>query len=160
VENYDTAPEGSADGSERSVRSNAHMRARQPYGAGRALRHIAVRLAKLVGPSWPLVPVAPSAESARTVTACAACGGDHVCPMDWGELDELQWWVDARCGDCGAWFELVLSNAQAATLDVALDRQVAQIRSAADRLDAERMADQVDAFVTALDRDLIGAGDF
>jgi hypothetical protein len=80
--------------------------------------------------------------------------------MDWGELDQTQWWVQLRCGDCGTWSEVVLSNAQAAVLDVALDRQTAQIRAAADRLDAERMADAADAFVAALQRDLIVAADF
>ena len=83
-----------------------------------------------------------------------------MCPMDWGQLDDSQWWVVSRCGDCGAWSETVLSNAQAATLDLVLGRQELQIRAAADRLDAERMAEQAAAFVTALQRDMIVAADF
>jgi hypothetical protein len=80
--------------------------------------------------------------------------------MDWGEAGEGHWWVQARCGECGVWVETVISNVQATALDVTLDRQLAQIRAAADRLDAERMAAQVDAFVRALERDLIVAADF
>lgn len=80
--------------------------------------------------------------------------------MEWGELDATHWWVAARCGDCGGWSELILSDAEAARLDVVLDRQMAQISAAADRLDAERMADEAAAFVTALHRGLIEAADF
>ena len=144
----------------RAVVSNARMRTRRAYGAGRALRHIAARLAKLAGPVWPVAPVAPVSAPSATIDRCSVCHGDHVCPMDWGEVDEAQWWIVSRCGDCGTWSEVVLSNEQAAVLDVTLDRQVAQIRAAADRLDAERMADQASAFVAALERDLIGAADF
>lgn len=80
--------------------------------------------------------------------------------MEWGAVDDHRWWVLSRCGDCGVWAEVVLTNAQAATLDLALDRQMAEIRAAADRLDAERMADAVDAFAAALRRDLVVAADF
>jgi hypothetical protein len=135
------------------------METGQHYGAHRALRHIVRRLARVFGPTWPLAPVPPATPRAP-LAACAACGGEHVCPMDWGEADELRWWVEARCGDCGAWSETVISNAQAAALDVALDRQEARIRAAADRLNAERMAAEIDVFVAALDRGLIGAADF
>jgi hypothetical protein len=135
------------------------METRRQYGANRALRHIARRLARLTGPSWPLAPVPPAA-ARGVLAACTLCGGDHVCPMDWGETDERHWWVQARCGDCAVWSEIVITNAQAAALDVALDRQVAQIRAAADRMDAERMAEQAEAFVAALRADLIVAADF
>jgi hypothetical protein len=58
------------------------------------------------------------------------------------------------------WAEVVLSNAQAAALDIVLNRQMAAISAAADRLDAERMADAAEAFAAALRRDLIVAADF
>jgi hypothetical protein len=80
--------------------------------------------------------------------------------MDWGTIDDHSWWVRFRCGDCGRWREVVVSNAQAAQLDLALDRQRDVIRRAADRLDAERMAEQVTSFIAALRDDRIVAADF
>ena len=115
-------------------------------------------LANLAGPLQPVAP--PARDRAGAAGACPLCDGDHVCPMEWGAVDDEQWWVRSRCGDCGVWTDVVLSNAQAATLDVALDRQMAQIRTAADRLDAERMADAADAFAAALHCDLIVPADF
>ena len=51
-----------------------------------------------------------------------------------------------RCGGCEARSALVVDNRQAAALDVELDRQLASIRDAAERLDAERMAAEARAF--------------
>jgi hypothetical protein len=116
-------------------------------------------LIRLSGPVWPLAPIAP-ATPAGALASCPLCGGDRTCPVDRGEIDDSQWWAQIRCGECGVWMEVVLSNAQAAALDVALDRQLAQIRRAADRLDRERMGEQVAAFISALRRDLIVAADF
>ena len=83
-----------------------------------------------------------------------------MCPMDWGAVDEASWWLRSRCGDCEVWMELEISNEQAAFLDCALDREMQQIRRAADRLDAERMAEAADSFARALHDNLIVAGDF
>ena len=138
----------------------AGMDTPRAYGAGRALRHVARALTRLAGPTWPLAPIPPQAATGDAATTCALCGADHRCPMEWGELDEAHWWVRSRCGDCGTWTEVVISNRQAATLDVVLHRQLDHIRAAADRLDAERMAEQVQAFTDALRRDLILATDF
>jgi hypothetical protein len=163
VENYGSVREQSADAGAAPVGSNASMRTRHAYGPARALRYLAAQIVKFAGPVWPLAPVAPVTASTGTpaaTTACAACGGDHRCPLDWGELDDARWWVEWRCGDCGARSEVILANGEAAKLDIALDRQMEQIRAAADRLDAERMADEAAAFVTALHRDLIVAADF
>jgi hypothetical protein len=56
--------------------------------------------------------------------------------------------------------EIVIDDRRAAALDCTLDRQMDQIRRAADRLDAERMAADAEAFAAALQRDLIVAADF
>jgi hypothetical protein len=160
VENYGSGREENADAGAAPVGSNASMRTRHAYGPARALRYLAARIVAVAGPVSPLAPVAPSPPSTGTMTACAACDGDHRCPLDWGELDDARWWVEWRCGDCGARSEVILANGEAAKLDIALDRQMEQIRAAADRLDAERMADEAAAFVTALHRDLIVAADF
>jgi hypothetical protein len=91
---------------------------------------------------------------------CATCSGPHVCPVEWGELDEVRWWIISRCGDCETWSETVISDAQAARLDLELSRQTELIRREADRLDRECMSAQVEAFAAALARDLVSPADF
>jgi hypothetical protein len=92
--------------------------------------------------------------------ACMFCCRRFVCPLDWGAVDDDHWWVQSRCGECGVWSEVLLTNAQAARLDRELDGQQELIRRAAARLEAERMEAQADAFIGALQRDLIDASDF
>jgi hypothetical protein len=83
-----------------------------------------------------------------------------MCPMDWGTDGDAAWWIEWRCGECGLWAETVVSNDQAARLDCALDRHASALLRAADELELERMATEADAFIAALQRDLIGAADF
>jgi hypothetical protein len=94
------------------------------------------------------------------IVGCPLCHSELMCPMEWGMADEASWWILARCGDCEAWEEIVVSNKQAALLDQELDRQMTAMVQAADRLDAERMAAQSQAFVRALKADAIDAADF
>jgi hypothetical protein len=135
------------------------MRPARAYSASRALRHLARALVKRGVPVWPLAPVPPAAPAARP-PACPMCHGDRACPMAWGEIDDSHWWVALRCGDCEVWNEVVLSNAEAAALDVELDRQMRQMWRAAEQLDLERMEEEAAAFATALRLDLIVAADF
>ena len=120
--------------------------ARLLLGALRALR----------GPTWPAPD--PPADHGRLY--CPRCRAPFVCPIDWGTFGDDQWWVLSRCGECGDWSETLISNAQAARLDIELNRQQALIRRAAERLEAERMAVEADTFIAALRRDLIDAADF
>jgi hypothetical protein len=115
---------------------------------------------RLPGVAWPLAPIAPRRPSCAAILTCPLCDGELMCPRDWGTIDDAHWWVRLRCGDCEVWTEIVITNAQASFLDRALDRQQAQIRRAAERLDAERMAEDAAAFARALQRDLIVAADF
>jgi hypothetical protein len=91
---------------------------------------------------------------------CQLCRTEFVCPIDWGMADEGHWWVLSRCGGCGVWLEILITNRQAAQLDVELERQFATIRRAAARLEADRTAAEAEAFIVALHRDLIDAADF
>ena len=120
--------------------------ARLLLGALRALR----------GPTWP-VPV-PPADDSRLY--CPHCRAPFLCPIGWGTFGDDQWWVLSRCGECGHWSETLISNAQAARMDIELNRQQTLIRRAAERLEAERMAVEAEAFIAALQRDLIDAADF
>jgi transcription elongation factor Elf1 len=91
---------------------------------------------------------------------CAHCGCDFVSPVDWAEHDETSWWIRLRCGQCGSAREVVVSQEAADRYDRALDRASEAIASKLSRMEHERMAADVSAFVTALRLDLIDAADF
>jgi hypothetical protein len=91
---------------------------------------------------------------------CPVCDGRFPCPMDWGPIDDRQWHIALRCGDCGWWYEETVTNARAARFDRELDDDQWPIRRALTHLDRERMATEIELFVTALGRDLIDPGDF
>jgi hypothetical protein len=105
-------------------------------------------------------PLARFIRRRRRELACSGCGSDFLCPIDWEPADENHWRIDARCGACGLWHGLHLTNAQAAAWDVELDRQTLPIERALRRLDRERMEREADAFAAALRRDLVDPGDF
>ena len=80
--------------------------------------------------------------------------------MSWTESVPDACWLLLRWGGCGAWRDVVASNAAVAAYDRVLDDGSAEIELAADRLGRESMRAQADALGTALDLDLIGADDF
>ena len=110
----------------------------------------------LRGPTWPV----PAVEHDGMSLDCPSCTAAFLCPMDWGTVDDERWWVLSRCGECGHWTETVVTNEQAKRLDLELNLQQALIRRTAERFEAERKAAEADAFIAALQRDLIDAGDF
>ena len=65
-----------------------------------------------------------------------------------------------RCGECRAEREVTVANDVAQRFGDRLDSAENEIRRAAGRLDAERMAGEVEVFAAALERDLIEPADF
>jgi hypothetical protein len=92
--------------------------------------------------------------------SCPACRRRFACPMDWHAADDTHWHIDLRCGNCGHHWDLEIENSRAARYDTELDSDNAFIRRAAERLDLERMAVEVETFAMALSRDLIEPADF
>jgi hypothetical protein len=80
--------------------------------------------------------------------------------MTWAPDGELAWTIQIRCGGCGSWAELGVSNAQASHLDVVLDRQAALMTEAVERLERERVEHDFQMLIEALHQDLIGPDDF
>jgi len=80
--------------------------------------------------------------------------------MEWAPDGETSWTIETRCGECGTWAELLLSSAQAARFDVVLNEQIALMAGAAERLEAERAARDLESLIEAFRLDLIGPGDF
>jgi hypothetical protein len=83
-----------------------------------------------------------------------------MCPMAWETDGDDHWLIELRCGECGAWREVRVTNEQARDFDLTLDRQTAQIRRELERIDRERMMAEVDVLVGALEHDLIDPADF
>jgi hypothetical protein len=133
---------------------------RAPSTLGERIRRA---LRALAGALWGPLPGALAALAPAPVAGlheCPDCRSDMVCPIDWHTLDAERWAMDLHCGQCGLRRDVVATNAQAADFDGALDERQRMVEHALARLDAERMAAEVDAFVEALERDLIDAGDF
>jgi hypothetical protein len=55
--------------------------------------------------------------------------------MEWDTAGESHWLIQLRCGECGCWPDVRVSNAGAAAFDVALDRQIVPITRTLARLD-------------------------
>jgi hypothetical protein len=91
---------------------------------------------------------------------CSECGQGFVYPVRWGELGAADWWLDLRCGGCGASRDVVASNFAVEAFDRKLDGEMEMIEAAADRLERESFLAQADSFGTALRLDLLSADDF
>jgi len=91
---------------------------------------------------------------------CPDCGSDFVTPVAWAERGETHWWIRLRCGECAFTREVEVTNSEARRFDRDLDRGLAQISAAIDRLEQARMTAAAHALIVALERDLIGPGDF
>jgi ribosomal protein S27E len=128
------------------------MRSRRKVGMSEALRRW---LRRLRG------PLLPSEQSNRArLIICRECGAHLVNPIDWHESGDSDWWIRLRCGACGDTRTGVFSDADAKRLDRELAPGMRTIEQAVARLDRERMGREADAFIAALDRDLIGPADF
>jgi hypothetical protein len=91
---------------------------------------------------------------------CVECGAHVVNPVDWHENSDSDWWVRLRCGACGCTRTGVISDADAQRLERDLAPGLRVIEATVAQLDRERMRSEADAFIEALERDLIDAADF
>jgi hypothetical protein len=101
------------------------------------------------------------APSGRTrLEVCMSCRSDYVHPVEWSESGDEHWWIRLRCGECRAEREVTVANAIAQRFGDSLHIAEGEILRAVARLDAERMAGEVEVFAAALERDLIEPADF
>ena len=91
---------------------------------------------------------------------CTSCEADYVHPVEWHESGDEHWWMLLRCGECRAEREVRVADAVARRFGDSLDTAESEMARAAARLDAERMAGEVEVFAAALERDLIEPADF
>ena len=110
-------------------------------------------------PSTPQPALGAPSEPAG-LEDCPVCGRDFVNPVDWAPLSGGRWWMLLRCGDCGAGREVTVDEETASRFDGELNRRLAAVAEAADEIDLELMAVEVETLAEALRRDLIDAADF
>jgi hypothetical protein len=91
---------------------------------------------------------------------CLLCHDDSVVPVEAEALEDGRWDLRLRCGQCGTYRDVVVSDDDASRYDIDLNRGMTEIATALRRQDRERMTAEVLTFVAALEHDLIDAGDF
>jgi hypothetical protein len=96
----------------------------------------------------------------RPLLACPDCDADALCPLEWTTFGDRHWLMWMRCGECGGALQMLVDNLTAAAIDLAMDRQQAAMAAQADALSLEQMEAEVEAFVGALEQDLVDASDF
>ena len=91
---------------------------------------------------------------------CLMCGSPYVVSVESCRLGDGGRWMLLRCGECDAWRQAIAPPGAAKAFERALDEDLQEISDTIERLDRERMAAQAEAFIAALDRDLLDAADF
>jgi hypothetical protein len=91
---------------------------------------------------------------------CPDCGRPFMCPREWETVGEEHWLIVSACAECDAWDERIVTNEEAKQYDLELARQTTAIARQLRSMELENMRVELDAFVDALDRDLIDATDF
>ena len=81
-------------------------------------------------------------------------------PVEAEALDHGRWDLRLRCGQCGTYRDLVVTDDVAKRYDLDLQRGMAEIAVALELQDQERMTAEANVFIAALRHDLIDAGDF
>ena len=91
---------------------------------------------------------------------CPLCHDDSVVPVEAEALDHGQWDLRLRCGQCGTYRDVVVSDEVATRYDLDLQPGMAEIAAALERQDHERMTAEAEVFIAALQHGLIDAADF
>ena len=90
---------------------------------------------------------------------CPLCHDDSVVPVEAEALDHGRWDLRLRCGQCGTYRDVVVTDDVAKRYDLDLQRGMVEIAAALKRHDHERMTAEANVFIAALQHDIIDAGD-
>ena len=111
--------------------------------------------------NWPCVAsTRRQPPPASDLHRCQLCYDDSVVPIEAEPLDLDLWDMRLRCGQCGTYRDVIVSDDAAQRYDKELNHGMAQIAAALQRAEREHMHAEVRIFIAALERDLIDAGDF
>ena len=81
-------------------------------------------------------------------------------PVEAEALDHGRWDLRLRCGQCGTYRDVVVSDDVAKRYESDLQRGMVEIAAALERHDQERMTAEAEVFIAALEHDIIDAEDF
>ncbi len=113
------------------------------------------------GRSIEIVKPAPAVPApAESLHMCPECESQLVQPLEWGEGQDGSWEMVLKCPNCHWQTEGNYSRDQIDRFEEQLDEGVADMLSDLRRMTQANMAEDVDRFVTALERDLILPEDF
>lgn len=99
-------------------------------------------------------------DRSTSIRFCVECNDDMVYPFDWDEHDADTWFVIARCGNCGIFRELYMTNAEVEDWDCWLDDTADEIMRAYKSLMRDNMHGEIERFVKMLELDIIMPEDF
>ena len=119
---------------------------------------------KIVLPSGRSIEVVRFHDAERSsrdgLHVCRQCDSELVQPLAWSEAAEDQWELTLECPNCRWSTEGVFTEEQVHELEDNLDEGLADLLGDLRRLAHANMADHVERFVAALQRDLILPEDF
>ena len=106
-----------------------------------------------------------SADTAATPSApglerCPSCESDLVYPVDWREADGDRWELELRCPNCEWCDRSVHTQDEVEQFDETLNGGTDALIESLETLSRENMEADIEAFVRALDADLIEPFDF
>jgi hypothetical protein len=103
----------------------------------------------------------PGSFNLRRLVICPECGSDYVAVIDGQECDDGEHWaVTLRCGGCEVPRSVVASSHELDRFLDDLEWDALQLEGDAEQLWRERTSEEIEIFVWALERDLIGTDDF
>jgi hypothetical protein len=92
---------------------------------------------------------------------CEQCGSDLVQPTCWEQAgDRSHWRIWRRCPECEWTGQEVHGEVAIDAFDEQLDLGAQELADELRALELSNMADMAEAFVSALEADLLGADDF
>ena len=91
---------------------------------------------------------------------CPLCHEDFVVPVEVEALDQGRWDLRLRCGECGTFRDVVVSDDVAKRYDLDLNRGIAEIAAALQTAGSRADDRRGGVFIAALEHDLIDGGDF
>ena len=100
-------------------------------------------------------------QNAKGLHVCPSCGSGLVQPTCWEQTsDRSSWRVWRRCPECEWNCDAVHCEREIDDFDEQLDLGAHELADELKALEHANMAQMTEAFVTALNADLIGADDF
>ena len=122
--------------------------------------HTVRRIVLPSGRSIEVVRFSETETSTRELHVCPMCESELVQPVAWSEESDSRWQLTLECPNC-SWIEHgVYDRDQVESLEDKLDDGLTDMIADLQRLAQANMADDVERFIDAINRDLVLPEDF